>query len=98
MQFGTDPLVLTDEQRIQYIRQLQKTIVVWQRAYASAKGMNRDEMMAQMAQKYSVSVGSCTFQNYADDDTAKPASIPQEEPSPKKVVDFFVERDRLRKR
>lgn len=44
----TDPTILTQEQLVQYVRQLQQTVRFWQIETAKAHGMTRDEMIQGM--------------------------------------------------
>lgn len=41
----TDPTTLTNEQLCRYVRQLQQTVMFWQRQFAHAKGFDSREAM-----------------------------------------------------
>jgi hypothetical protein len=49
--FETDPEMLTNDQRIRFIRQLQHTVKYWQSRCAAAYGLTRDEMLKQIREK-----------------------------------------------
>jgi hypothetical protein len=45
LKIGTDPMTLTQDQLVKYVKQLQKTVLFWQCAVAQQRGMTRDELL-----------------------------------------------------